>query len=106
MHPSIQLSSPDSIVPCEFFQKFMNIALRFMNAKDKEEKLTAVQELTDSMSLIPRDNYFILQYICKFLRKVGTMNVNRLCGILVSHHINSLATLRTKLLLFLYTVVL
>ena len=37
---------PDSPIPCEFFQKFMNIALRFMEAKTEADRAAPVAELT------------------------------------------------------------
>ncbi|XP_012938951.1 rho GTPase-activating protein 24 [Aplysia californica] len=62
---------PDSLIPCDLFQKFMNIALRFMSAKTDEEKEGFVGELSSAMKMIPQDNYVILKYICNFLREVG-----------------------------------
>ncbi|GFR60464.1 rho GTPase-activating protein 24, partial [Elysia marginata] len=61
---------PDSIIPCALFQRFMNFALRFQEAVSEGEKSAVVQELADSMSDIPVDNYVILKYICRFLQDV------------------------------------
>lgn len=62
---------PDSIIPCQYFQKFMNIALRFMESNDVETKNRCAAELAEGMKVIPEDNYVILKYICRFLREVG-----------------------------------
>ncbi|CAG5132493.1 unnamed protein product, partial [Candidula unifasciata] len=62
---------PESLIPCQLFQKFMNIALRFMEEADESAREKCVQELADSMKLIPRDNYVVLKYVCRFLREVG-----------------------------------
>lgn len=61
---------PESLIPCHLFQKFMNIALRFMEGVDESSRETCVQELADSMKLIPKDNYVVLKYVCRFLREV------------------------------------
>ncbi|XP_059177054.1 rho GTPase-activating protein 25-like [Physella acuta] len=62
---------PDSIIPCKFYQKVMNIALRFMDSSDAEVKAKCTDELAECMKLIPEDNYVILKYVCRFLREVG-----------------------------------
>ncbi|KAK7003363.1 rho GTPase-activating protein 25 [Biomphalaria glabrata] len=62
---------PDSIIPCRFFQKFMNIAMKFMEATDYETRDKCVSELAEGMKSIPKDNYIILKYVCRFLREVG-----------------------------------
>ncbi|KAH9513050.1 Rho GTPase activating protein 24 [Bulinus truncatus] len=62
---------PDSIIPCRFFQKFMNIAMRFMESSDNDIKMKCVSELAEGMKEIPKDNYIILKYVCRFLREVG-----------------------------------
>lgn len=66
---------PDSIIPCKLFQKFMNIALRFMEGTDESLREACVQELAEAMTLVPKDNYVILKYICRFLREVRVLRV-------------------------------
>lgn len=61
---------PDSIIPCAYYQRFMNIALRYMDSKEAEVKNRCIEELAASMKEIPKDNYIILKYICRFLSKV------------------------------------
>ncbi|CAG5120760.1 unnamed protein product [Candidula unifasciata] len=64
-------SLPDSLIPCHLFQKFMNIALRFTEAKDEISRNISVQELADALKLLSKDSYTILKYICRFLQVVG-----------------------------------
>lgn len=61
---------PDSIIPCAHFQRFMNIAMRYMDSKDAENKNKCIEDLASAMKEIPKDNYIILKYICCFLSKV------------------------------------
>ena len=62
---------PDSIIPCDLFQRFMNYALRFQGAGSEQEKNAVVEELASAMGTIPADNYVILKYICQFLQDVS-----------------------------------
>ncbi|KAK6187964.1 hypothetical protein SNE40_005879 [Patella caerulea] len=61
---------PESIVPCEFYQKFMNVALKFQGTKEDSGKSEHVLTLQSAMYQLPEDNYTILKYLCKFLKAV------------------------------------
>ncbi|RUS73722.1 hypothetical protein EGW08_018528 [Elysia chlorotica] len=88
---------PDSIIPCSLFQRFMNFALRFQGATCETEKGAVVGELASAMSAIPKDNYVILKYICRFLQEVGLhesenkmsmMNLGTVFGYNIIRHID------------------
>lgn len=63
---------PESIIPCNLYQKFMNKAMSFQSAKDKEQKLEYVESLKNLMTDLPVDNYNILEYLCTFLEDVAS----------------------------------
>lgn len=88
---------PDSIIPCTLFQRFMNFALRFQDATSEQERNLVVEELANSMSSIPVDNYTILKYICHYLQDVGfhesenkmsMMNLGTVFGYNIIRHID------------------
>lgn len=58
---------PESIIPNNFYQKFMNVALRNLDKKDGDP----IADLQLNLSLLPEDNYNILEYLCRFIHKVG-----------------------------------
>ena len=62
---------PESIIPCKHYQKFMNFALRFLDAKDDSVKMEVVFSLKEYMPQLPVDNYNILKYLCRMLNAVG-----------------------------------
>lgn len=73
---------PESIIPCNLYQKFMNKALSFQSAKDKEKKMEYVESLNSLMTDLPVDNYNILEYLCTFLEEVASrVEYNKMsCG--------------------------
>ena len=62
---------PGTIIPSSYYQVFMNIALNFQEAKETDQKKESVAKAAKTMANIPDDNYSIVRYLCKFLRKVG-----------------------------------
>lgn len=62
---------PQSVIPAEYYQKFMNIALRFQSAQTPEDKQKAIFDLRESLPDIPTDNFHILSFLCKFLALVS-----------------------------------
>lgn len=70
---------PESIIPSSNYQKLMNVAMNFQDAKDDEERMIAVDNAQKAMANIPEDNYYIVRYLCQFLHKVGEKsNVNKM----------------------------
>ncbi|XP_067671456.1 rho GTPase-activating protein 24-like isoform X1 [Haliotis asinina] len=77
---------PESIIPCKLYQRYMNHALRFIDAKDDETKDKCVLDLQNAMPDMPKDNYCILKYLCKFLHDIGEKSdINKMT-------VNNLAT--------------
>ncbi|XP_021365463.1 rho GTPase-activating protein 24-like [Mizuhopecten yessoensis] len=62
---------PDSIIPSQFYQKFMNIALNFQDARDLDSKMEVVGEANVAISELPDENYNSLSYMCTFFFDVG-----------------------------------
>ncbi|KAJ8319329.1 hypothetical protein KUTeg_004420 [Tegillarca granosa] len=62
---------PESIVPSSNYQRFMNIALRYQDAREAKQKQEALEDLIDGMRELPKHNYNILKYLCDFLHTVG-----------------------------------
>ncbi|XP_033737431.1 rho GTPase-activating protein 24-like isoform X2 [Pecten maximus] len=62
---------PDSIIPSQSYQKFMNIALNFQDARDLDTKMEVVVEANLAISEIPDENYNSLSYLCTFFHDVG-----------------------------------
>ncbi|VDI34733.1 Rho GTPase-activating protein 22/24/25 [Mytilus galloprovincialis] len=73
---------PESIIPSSYYQRLMNVAMNFQDAKETEKKAAAVANAADALSSLPDDNYVIVKYLCEFLRKVGEKS-----------HINKMTTL-------------
>lgn len=70
---------PESIIPSSNYQKLMNVAMNFQDAKDESDKFLAVENAQKAMTNIPDDNYNIVKYLCQFLHKVGTKsNINKM----------------------------
>ncbi|XP_056017670.1 rho GTPase-activating protein 24-like isoform X2 [Ostrea edulis] len=70
---------PQSVIPAEYYQKFMNIALRFQGAQAPEDKQKAIVDLQLSITEIPSDNFNVLSFLCKFLALVGrNSDVNKM----------------------------
>jgi hypothetical protein len=70
---------PQSVIPAEYYQKFMNIALRFQGAQVPEDKQKAIIDLKLAVTEIPTDNFNILSFLCKFLALVCTnSDVNKM----------------------------
>ncbi|XP_071106222.1 rho GTPase-activating protein 24-like isoform X2 [Haliotis cracherodii] len=77
---------PESIIPCKLYQRYMNHALRFIDAKNEETQDKCVAELQGAMPDMPKDNYCILKYLCKFLHDIGEKSdINKMT-------VNNLAT--------------
>lgn len=62
---------PESIMPSSYYQRFMNIALRYQDAREAKQKQEALDDLIDGMRELPQYNYNILKYLCDFLHTVG-----------------------------------
>lgn len=62
---------PDSIIPSQNYQKFMNIALNFQDARDLDSKMEVVVEANLAISEIPDENYNSLSFLCTFFHEVG-----------------------------------
>ncbi|XP_060067022.1 rho GTPase-activating protein 24-like [Ylistrum balloti] len=62
---------PDSIIPSQSYQKFMNIALNFQDARDIDSKMEVVVEAGAAISELPDENYNSLNYLCTFFHDVG-----------------------------------
>ncbi|GAB1609267.1 rho GTPase-activating protein 24-like [Argonauta hians] len=61
---------PDSIIPSEYFQKFMGIAYEAVD-KHKNQDEEFIPRLTDAVNILEVDNYNILKYLCRHLYKVS-----------------------------------
>ncbi|XP_052068710.1 rho GTPase-activating protein 24-like isoform X2 [Mytilus californianus] len=73
---------PESIIPSSYYQRLMNVAMNFQDAKETEKKTEAVANAANALSSLPDDNYLIVKYLCKFLCEVGEKS-----------HINKMTTL-------------
>ncbi|KAK3090783.1 hypothetical protein FSP39_014593 [Pinctada imbricata] len=73
---------PQSVVPANYYQKFMNIALQFQGARDENDRQQAVVELKEFLRKIPEDNFNILSYLCKFLWDVSEHSAENKMNIL------------------------
>ncbi|XP_061175080.1 rho GTPase-activating protein 24-like isoform X1 [Saccostrea echinata] len=62
---------PQSVIPAEYYQKFMNIALRFQGSQSNDGKQKAIDDLRVSLTDLPEDNFNVLSFLCKFLALVG-----------------------------------
>lgn len=62
---------PQSVIPADYYQKFMNIALRFQSAQTPDDKHKAIFDLRENITDIPADNFNVLAFLCKFLALVS-----------------------------------
>lgn len=62
---------PESLIPFNCYQHFMNIAMRFQGTKNSSCKLEEVEGLRTAMTSLPQDNYNVLKYLCSFLNLVS-----------------------------------
>ncbi|XP_062589732.1 rho GTPase-activating protein 24-like isoform X1 [Saccostrea cucullata] len=70
---------PQSVIPAEYYQKFMNIALRFQGSQANEDKQKAIDDLRVALTDLPEDNFNVLSFLCKFLALVGkNSDVNKM----------------------------
>lgn len=70
---------PESIIPSSYYQRLMNVAMNFQDAKETEKKTEAVANAANALSSLPVDNYLIVKYLCKFLCEVGKRsNINKM----------------------------
>ena len=58
---------PEPIIPCISYEPVMKI----VNRDFHEDPDKAVANLAEEMTILPRPNYNLLQYICKFLYEVN-----------------------------------
>ncbi|XP_068924987.1 rho GTPase-activating protein 25 [Petaurus breviceps papuanus] len=66
---------PDPVVPWSQYEGFL-LCGKLMNADESK----AHQELTKQISFLPRDNYNLLSYICRFLHEIQLNSaINKMC---------------------------
>mgnify|MGYP002153693809 FL=1 len=70
---------PESLIPYNCYQNFMNIAMRFQGCKNNTLKLEEVDGLRNAMTSLPQDNYNVMKYLCSFLNLVSQKtNINKM----------------------------
>lgn len=62
---------PECLIPYQKYQEYMNIAMKFQDTSNSENKMEQVEILKTAMSGLPQDNYNVLKCLCKFLKEIA-----------------------------------
>lgn len=73
---------PECLIPYSKYQEYMNIAMKFQDTSNSENKLEQVDILKRAMSDLPKDNYNVLKCLCKFLKEIdANTHINKMSAL-------------------------